>query len=94
MLGEIRVSKPLLKSAFFLMDTHGMPLSLIIQACNAAGWICSVPHYYRDALAAGWKPETALVRIQEALSDVGCDPAYVDAAVTWLRTHRELPDDG
>lgn len=83
----------LLTTAFKLMDTNGTPLSIQLILAQERGATISLPHYYRDALLAGWKPTTAIARIREALSDVGTDQQYIDAALMWLSTHRELPAD-
>lgn len=83
---------PLFTRAFLLADTHGLHLTLQIQICRKRGWTISLPHYYRDAIAAGWPPDRALLRIEEALSDAGESREYIEKALDWLRTHRELPE--
>lgn len=83
----------LVTNAFILMDTHGIPLSIIIIGARKRGGGVSIPHFFRDALRAGWKSTTALSRINEAMLDAGCDPIYAKAALRWLELHRELPDD-
>lgn len=83
----------LLTSAFFLSDTHGLPLALILDHARRSGYAASIPHFYRDALAVGWKPAKALSKIEEALLDAGESREYADAALDWLRTHRELPQE-
>ena len=84
----------LIINAFFLMDTHGLPLSILLEDAAKLNRPVSMPHFYRDALVAGWRPETALVRISEALMDIGQPREYVKAALAWLRRTggNELPD--
>lgn len=81
----------LLTNAFKLMDTHGIPLTLQIGVVKSRGQAISIPHFYRDALAAGWKSETALARIREAMLDAGESERRVEVSMEWLRAHRELP---
>lgn len=81
----------LLTNAFFLMDTHGVPLAVQLGIARTRGVALSIPHYYRDALAAGWAPDTARARVKEAMLDSGELEAYVEAAIEWLKGHRELP---
>jgi hypothetical protein len=83
----------LFTKAFYFMDTHGVPLTLQVEAVQARGTALSLPHFYRDAMKAGWKPERALAVIEEALVDGGTGREYVDAALEWLKSHRELPGD-
>ena len=53
--------------AFWLMDTHGMPLPLQIAYAKERGLQISLPHFFDAARAAGWTIERALLRIEEAL---------------------------
>ncbi len=75
------------------MDTHGLPLSIQAEIGKERGVIISMPHFYRDALKAGWKSEKALLRIEEALVDVHMPREYIDNALEWLRKTggEELP---
>jgi hypothetical protein len=81
----------LITCAFFFMDTHGVPLSMQLHYAKEKNIIISLPHFYRDALAVGWTEEQAALRIEEALVDAGEPRGYIDAALRWLKRHRELP---
>lgn len=75
----------LLTRCFFLSDTHGLPLSVQVAVARERGWKISLPHFYHDALAAGWTSERALVRIEEALIDAGETREYIEPRLKWLQ---------
>jgi alanyl-tRNA synthetase len=74
----------LVTNAFKLADTHGVPLPMTLAAAAARGAAVSMPHFYRDALLAGWKSSRALAKIEEALLDAGCTRDYIDERLKWL----------
>jgi hypothetical protein len=78
-------------NSFFLVDSQGLPLSIQLEWAKSKGVAVSLPHFYRDALKAGWKPKKALTKIEEALVDCGQPREYIDAAIAWLENHKELP---
>jgi alanyl-tRNA synthetase len=77
-------------NAFKLHDTHGMPLSSTLDCAEEKNMNVSIPHFYRDAVKAGWKPERALAVIDEALTDDGCDRKYIEAAKAFLTDPEKL----
>ena len=70
--------------AFFLSDTHGLPLSLLLEQAKEFGMDVSLPQFFVDAIRAGWKTEKAIATIREALVDTGCSPEYVESACMYL----------
>jgi alanyl-tRNA synthetase len=79
--------------AFKMADTHGLPLALVIQLCHARGMAVSMPHFFRDALAAGWKERKILATIASAMEDTGATASAVAEAGAWLQLTRgqQLP---
>lgn len=77
--------------AFYVSDTQGVPLAVQIAAAREKGGGISVPHFYTDAVRAGWKPEKALAVSREALIDSGCLPEYVEAACAYLESLATAP---
>jgi len=63
-----------------------------VALAHKRGWALSMLHYCRDALAAGWSLERALLRVEEALVDAGESRMYVGLCLSWLREYRELPE--
>lgn len=80
---------PIIYNAFYLSDTHGLPLSVILETARQRGAVVSIPAYYCDALAARWSSKTALARIEEALIDAGQSVEYVSAVKTFLTSRNK-----
>lgn len=77
--------RPLITAAFHLVDTIGLPLSVVVAESTRRGFAISIPHFYRDAVAAGWNEDTAITRIEEALADNHVLHEHVNKMCAWLR---------
>jgi hypothetical protein len=54
---------------FRMRDTYGIPLGTVMGWCIRDGLLFSVPHFIRDAKAAGWKPRKILAELRAAWLD-------------------------
>jgi hypothetical protein len=54
---------------FKMMDTHGMPLMMVVDFLQSKGCIVAWDIFYEDAEKAGWKTETIELRMLEAIGD-------------------------
>lgn len=67
---------PLIRNAFYLYDTKGLPLEVMIEhtrltaAINGDGISVGLPNFVVDAVKAGWTFEKAILVVREALVDV------------------------
>jgi len=53
-----------------MYDTHGLPVSMILDACLAKNIVPSWLHFYEEAFKAGWTHKKIIAEIGEALLDV------------------------
>jgi hypothetical protein len=60
---------PVMDGVFHLYATEGLPLELIFLQMQKRGWIPAWPTFYEDARANGWKHQTIVVKLREALAD-------------------------
>lgn len=54
---------------FVFVDTHGIPLSIMVQLIQDKGDQVDYLGFYLSAIKAGWNPKTAAARIREAQID-------------------------
>lgn len=57
--------------AFYMSDTEGLPLEILMDAAESKGLVLSIPHYFASAIEHGWSDEQAFRKIREALVDRG-----------------------
>ncbi len=50
---------------FKLMDTHGLPLDIILDRLREEGKIMNTTQFIEAALKAGWKHKTIKAKLQE-----------------------------
>ena len=55
---------------FELVDTHGIPLDLVLERLAGAGMVPDWLTFCSAAVAAGWKPSRLRTRLAEAVGDV------------------------
>ena len=55
---------------FKMFDTLGLPLADLFELCLSRNMWPSMPHFYDDAIKAGWKHKTIILRLRESLGDV------------------------
>lgn len=75
----------MLTDSFRIHDTYGYPLTLQLDYARERGLSISIPHFYRDAIKAGWKQKKILTTIEEALIDLGKTREYIKTALDYLR---------
>lgn len=63
---------------FQLSDTHGLPLAATMARLERAGMAVSMPHFIREARAAGWGRQKIRALVLEAVAEVGGPQAAVD----------------
>lgn len=69
-VGETTDGKSVVSGVFKMYDTLGLPLADIFEQLSLRNMLPSFPHLYNEAIAAGWKHKTILLRLREALGDV------------------------
>lgn len=74
------------RSVFPLVDTHGIPLDLVLDQLRERQMMPDWFDYFDAAVAAGAKPERVLVRLAAAIGDV-FGPAFRDP---WEVTFRAI----
>ena len=55
---------------FPLVDTHGIPLDLVVDKLRNAGMMPDWLDFYDEAIKKGWNPERVHLRLLEAVGDV------------------------
>jgi len=60
-----------LGGAFQMADTHGVPLSFVLDQAEEKHCVISMPHYFASAMEQGWDDVQTFGKIREALSDCG-----------------------
>jgi hypothetical protein len=68
-VGETTDGKMVVAGVFKMYDTVGLPLADIFERLTERNMIPSFPHFYDEAIAAGWKHKTIILRLREALAD-------------------------
>ena len=56
------------KDAFKYVDTHGLPLSLVMTETNKRGIPTDLRQFIKDAVNAGWSHEKAIATANEAVN--------------------------
>jgi len=69
-VGATSDGKQVVSGAFALVDTHGIPLELVLERFEEAGLMPDWLAFYDDAVAAGWKPSGVVTKLTEAVGDV------------------------
>lgn len=52
------------------MDTHGLPLEVVLDKLKEHGMMPDWLDFYESAVSAGWKPSGVAVKLTEAVGDV------------------------
>ena len=76
---------------FKMFDTLGLPLADLFELCEARGMWPSMPHFYADAMEAGWKHKTVILRLREALGDVK-GTEYAEEVIKRLEVYGTVSD--
>lgn len=55
---------------FDLVDTHGVPLDVVVQLLDERGYVPDWLHFYRRGVEAGWRPDGIVSKLESAVVDV------------------------
>lgn len=61
---------PVFVGLFQARDTHGVPLVIAMRALLENKVLFSVPHFVRDALAAGWSSDKVMEELRAAWTEL------------------------
>ena len=82
-VGTTENGQLVLAGVFKLTGTHGIPLEVVLQGCQARGWLVSWPHYVAEAQRDGAKIRTIRARVLASVGEV-YGPQYVrDLEARW-----------
>ena len=68
-LGQTKDGQIVYGGVFKFYDTIGVPLSVMLASLQDRGMIPCLLSFARDAMEAGWKKQTVLSRLEEAVID-------------------------
>lgn len=80
---------------FFLVDSEGIPLDLVVDRLNDQGFMCDWLDFWRDAMKQGWKPDRTYLRLQSVVGEV-YGPAFREGweqSMSLLLEAREEPHE-
>ena len=69
---------------FDAVDTHGIPLSVVLDYLETRNMVVDWINFYESACSRNWKTKTIFQRIVEALRDTNKDKQYIDRVVASL----------
>ena len=69
-MGRTEDGKPVVSGMFKMVDTHGIPLEVVISHLNDNGLMPSWTHFYDRAVKAGWKPDGVIQKLTVAVGDI------------------------
>ena len=69
---------------FDAVDTHGVPLSVVLDYLETSNMVVDWINFYESACSRNWKTKTIFQRIVEALRDTNKDKQYIDRVVSSL----------
>ena len=75
--GKTEDGRPVLGGAFYMWETHGLPLEVTLQAAQEAGYTVDLYDYVLDAISNGMKARGAAESVLAAVQDTGGDGAAV-----------------
>lgn len=58
------------EDAFRFVDTHGIPLGLIVERAAEQGISINLHRFIADAIRAGWSKQKAIAAANEAVNDL------------------------
>jgi alanyl-tRNA synthetase len=67
--GTTTDGKPVFSKVYKFYETHGLPLSVILQGFADKGWMVDWLDFYQAALSGGMKHDRILSKLEEAISD-------------------------
>lgn len=69
-VGVTEDGKPIIKGAFRMVDTHGVPLEVVISFLDNNGRMPSWADFYDNARKAGWKSRGIVAKLRNVVGDV------------------------
>ena len=75
--GKTEDGRLVLGGAFYMWETHGLPLEVTLQAAQEAGYVVDLYDYVLDAISKGMRAQGAAERVLAAVQDTGGDGAAV-----------------
>ena len=82
--GVTEDGKSVVSGAFNVVDTHGIPLSIVLDYFETNNMVIDWINFYESACSRNWKTKTIFQRIVEALRDTNKDKQYIDRVVSSL----------
>jgi len=68
--GKTEDNQHVLSGVFLFVGTLGLPLTDVLFKCKESGFVIDWINFYEDALKDGYKSQTVLSKIEEAVVDV------------------------
>lgn len=69
-VGKTDCDREVFSGVFKLIDTHGLPLTIILDILEQQNKAISIAHFYEEAIKAGWKESTIDAKVFESVLDV------------------------
>ena len=82
--GVTEDGRSVMSGAFSAVDTHGIPLSIVLDYFENSDMVIDWINFYESACSRNWKTKTIFHRIVEALRDTNKDKQYIDRVVSSL----------
>ena len=87
-MGKTEDGKLVVTGLFELVDTHGIPLDIVVSKFEERGLMPSWTHFYDKAVKAGWKPEGVVQKLRGVVGDV-YGPKFREGWEKRLKRHIE-----
>lgn len=68
-VGLLENGTPVMAGVFRLLDTHGLPLSIVLESMLRLEAQPCWGSFVEEATKAGWKRQTTMLRLEEAICD-------------------------
>lgn len=88
-VGRTEQGTPVVAGVFRFFETHGLPLDTVLSVLRERGALPCWPSFFREARAAGMKPERIISKLEEAIADAYGAP-FRDVVIRRLERMREL----
>jgi alanyl-tRNA synthetase len=75
--GKTEDGRLVLGGAFYMWETHGLPLEITLQAAQEAGYTVDLYDYVLDAISKGMRARGAAESVLAAVQDNGGDAEAV-----------------
>lgn len=89
LLGETSDGALVMGGAFFFVESWGLPLTDVMEAFKTRGYVVATDEFIARAVTAGWKLQTAVSEVRDALGYVYGAEA-VEAFNQWVT--KEWPE--